>query len=303
MPNPKCTSCGKTVYSVEDVRIGDMHFHKWCVRCQGMEGDAVCGLALTLKTANGIGGKIYCNKHKPVDKPTALTVEGSMALSNAKRNNEMTRDVKMVNNEKLGTGDVGHQGVLDMHHSNAVTAHENARNLVNDQRVDKAERGTQSADTMALTNAKNAPKIDTVNQQISKGSGKNLQTADGMATTNALNAPKVGVVNEQIRARGNSVNAQVADMATTNAMKAPKAGGPVNEQIRSTDKPSQVADITTQSALNAPKAGGPVNEQIRSTDKPSQVADMTMETALNAPNSTTLVNEQVRAGGSHQYRG
>ena len=43
-----------------------------------------CGLKLTLKTANNVGGKVYCDKHKPVDKPTATTVEGSMSLANAR---------------------------------------------------------------------------------------------------------------------------------------------------------------------------------------------------------------------------
>lgn len=43
-----------------------------------------CGLKLTLKTANNILDKVFCAKHTPKDKPTATTVDGNMALANAK---------------------------------------------------------------------------------------------------------------------------------------------------------------------------------------------------------------------------
>merc|ERR1712137_1136114 len=160
MSNPKCVVCSKTAYPLETVRYQENAYHKLCFRCQE-EG---CGTSLTLKGANGVGSKDFCNKHKPVDKPTATTVEGSMSLSNAK------------------------------------AAHANAQTLVSNE------------------------------QRAAPGCDKNLQVAD-MATTNAKNAPKVATVNDQVRAGAGERNAQVADLTTSNAQNAPK-NSTVNDQIR-----------------------------------------------------------------------
>lgn len=43
-----------------------------------------CSVLLNLKTYTGVGNRIYCKTHVPKDKPTSLTVDGSMSLSNAK---------------------------------------------------------------------------------------------------------------------------------------------------------------------------------------------------------------------------
>eukprot|EP01101_Sappina_pedata_P006943 TRINITY_DN356_c0_g1_i1.p2 TRINITY_DN356_c0_g1~~TRINITY_DN356_c0_g1_i1.p2 ORF type:complete len:175 (+),score=74.75 TRINITY_DN356_c0_g1_i1:26-526(+) len=87
--------------------------------------------------------------------------------------------------------------------------------------------GNQSTKDKIFQNAVDAPKLDTVNQQI-RGVGKNSQVPD-MAAQTAINAPKLDVINEQIRGTGK--NSQVPDLTHQTAVSAPKLGN-VNEQIR-----------------------------------------------------------------------
>lgn len=77
--NRDCSICGKSVYPIEEIKAIDKVFHKGCFKCQ----DPECSLTLNLKTFKGAGGKVYCQKHVPSTKPTQLTVQGSMAMSNA----------------------------------------------------------------------------------------------------------------------------------------------------------------------------------------------------------------------------
>mmetsp|Transcript_24578 Transcript_24578/g.52935 ORF Transcript_24578/g.52935 Transcript_24578/m.52935 type:complete len:208 (-) Transcript_24578:65-688(-) len=195
MSNPKCLVCTKTVYPMEAIRYKDNAYHKLCFKCQ----EPGCGLKLTLKTANNILDKVFCAKHTPKDKPTATTVDGNMALANAKN----APKVAVVSNEKRGDNmekPAGFtvEGSLEM--SRAKEAHKNAQALVSNE------------------------------QRAAPGGDKNCQVAD-MATINAKNAPKVGTVNEQVRAGAGERNAQVADLSTTNAMNAPK-NSTINEQVR-----------------------------------------------------------------------
>jgi len=72
-----CSACGKTVYPIEEVRAVDKAWHKGCFKCEG-EG---CNVTLNLKNFKASGGKVYCVKHVPVVKPTA--VHDSLAMKNA----------------------------------------------------------------------------------------------------------------------------------------------------------------------------------------------------------------------------
>jgi len=77
--NSSCAICAKSVYPIEEIKAMDKVYHKGCFKCQ----DPECSLTLSLKTFKGAGGKVYCQKHVPAAKPTQLTVQGSMAMSNA----------------------------------------------------------------------------------------------------------------------------------------------------------------------------------------------------------------------------
>lgn len=267
MPNPKCDTCGKTVYPLEAISDQGKTWHKFCFKCQGVEGDAACGLKLTLKTYTGVGGKIFCPKHTPKDKPTSVTVDGSLSLSNAKN----APKVDTYNKEKRGDNMERPAQVTvedSLHMSHAKKSHEQARTLVsNEQRAKGMERNAQVLD-YAHTSAKAAPKVATVNDQVRgpDAGARNAQVADYKMSA-AMNAPKVDTVNQQVR-RTEHTNAQVLDMAHESARNAPK-NATVNDQIRATEhKNAQVLDMAHENARNAPKSDT-VNEQVRKTEHSS----------------------------------
>jgi len=92
-----CASCGKTVYPIEEIRAMDQTFHKGCFRCQE-EG---CGILLNLKTFKGSGGKIYCVKHTPTVKPTAVPVSGNLATLNAANAPKLQKAQGIKKNERM----------------------------------------------------------------------------------------------------------------------------------------------------------------------------------------------------------
>eukprot|EP00276_Gloeochaete_wittrockiana_P023647 CAMPEP_0184368550 /NCGR_PEP_ID=MMETSP1089-20130417/161734_1 /TAXON_ID=38269 ORGANISM="Gloeochaete wittrockiana, Strain SAG46.84" /NCGR_SAMPLE_ID=MMETSP1089 /ASSEMBLY_ACC=CAM_ASM_000445 /LENGTH=307 /DNA_ID=CAMNT_0026710859 /DNA_START=29 /DNA_END=952 /DNA_ORIENTATION=- len=293
MVNPKCESCGKTVYPLEAITVGEKTWHKPCFKC-AEEG---CGIRLNLKsyTIAGSGGTVYCNKHVPKDKPTAVTVEGSMSYSNAVN----APKVALVNSEKRGDSmekPIGSTVEGDLHLTRAKEAHQHSRVLFNGEKLatPEAEHNLQVAD-MSLSNAINAPKIATVNDQVRAGAGeRNAQVAD-MSMSNAINAPKVATINDQVRAGAGERNAQVADMSMSNAINAPKVAT-INDQVRAGagERNAQVADMSLSNALNAPKVGT-INEQVRAGagERNAQVADMSLSNAINAPKLDT-VNDQIK---------
>eukprot|EP01095_Lingulamoeba_sp_RSL-Kostka_P012191 TRINITY_DN4782_c0_g1_i1.p1 TRINITY_DN4782_c0_g1~~TRINITY_DN4782_c0_g1_i1.p1 ORF type:complete len:213 (-),score=82.92 TRINITY_DN4782_c0_g1_i1:134-772(-) len=197
MPNPKCVICAKTVYPMEAITAIGKTWHKPCFKCQG-EG---CGIRLTLKSYTGVGGKVYCKKCVPKDKPTSLTVNQSMSMSNAIN----APKVDVVSNEKRGAegveNPIGSTVEGDLHLSRAKEAHANSRKLVNNQRLaqEEDEKNCQAVD-YSLNNAINAPKLATVNQQVklNEEDSKNSQVAD-MSLNNAIKAPKLDTVNEQVK--------------------------------------------------------------------------------------------------------
>ena len=67
MPAAKCAICGKTAYPLESVTAIEKTYHKSCFKC------CVCRLQLNLTNFVGEDGKVYCKKHAPVAKATAVT--------------------------------------------------------------------------------------------------------------------------------------------------------------------------------------------------------------------------------------
>lgn len=58
-----CLLCNKKVYEYERIKFNDLLFHKFCLKC------STCSKTLNVKTAEMIGGTLYCNVHLPKDKP------------------------------------------------------------------------------------------------------------------------------------------------------------------------------------------------------------------------------------------
>ena len=78
MSTAPCNKCGKTVYPTEKIEAAGGAFHKGCFKCN----EDTCGTGLTLKTFKAHAGQIYCAKHVPAPKSTAIA--DSMSIMHAK---------------------------------------------------------------------------------------------------------------------------------------------------------------------------------------------------------------------------
>jgi len=65
MASSKCKGCQKTLYSNDPSwSVEGSKWHKGCFKC------SECKVTLVLRNAQVLKGVIYCEKHKPTDKPT-----------------------------------------------------------------------------------------------------------------------------------------------------------------------------------------------------------------------------------------
>lgn len=162
---------------------------------------------------------------------------------------------------------------------------------------------TSVVSSVELDRAKNAPKLDTVNQQ-KRGDGMENPTVtnDSLSVQNAKNAPKLATVNQQKRGdsmenptvTNESMSIQNAKSAHANSQKLH------NDQVRNVDVPTSVIDYQLQNAINAPKLAT-VNEQKRgdSMESPTVTNDsMSIQNAKGAHAiAQKLHNDQVRGTG------
>jgi len=192
MPTEKCPVCGKTVYPLESIAVGEKFYHKLCFKCE----EPNCGIKLELKTATIINNKVLCSKHVPKDKPTQVPVDMSMHLSNALN----APKVGVVNDQvrEIGTDRKG-TGALSMAQQNAMEAPKVG--VVNDQvREIGTDRKGTGALSMAQQNAMEVPKVGVVNEQVREiGTDRKGTGALSMAQQNALDAPKVDIPNPHIK--------------------------------------------------------------------------------------------------------
>jgi len=152
---------------------------------------------------------------------------------------------------------------------------------------------TSTADRADLNRIKDAPKLDTVNQQFRGelvGQKTNIDM-ESASIKNATSAPKIDTVNQQFRGEmvGQKSNIDMESAAIKNATAAPKVNT-VNEQFRG-ELVGQKSNIDMESgaiknALAAPKVNT-VNEQLRG-ELAGQAPLLDLESsaiknALNAP--------------------
>ncbi|KAK5578448.1 hypothetical protein RB653_008119 [Dictyostelium firmibasis] len=118
------------------------------------------------------------------------------------------------------------------------------------------EKTHTTADDLVTKNALNAPKVDTVNEQLRGGNEKPQTSTEDLVTKNALKAPKLDNVNNQVRGVSDSAPLTSSDdLVTKNALKAPKLDN-VNNQVRGTSAmgpQTGIDDLATANALKAPK--------------------------------------------------
>ncbi|KXS18935.1 hypothetical protein M427DRAFT_95618, partial [Gonapodya prolifera JEL478] len=91
--------CTKAVYPTEKIDAAGKVFHKACFKCS----DGECGITLSLKTFKAHEGAVYCDKHVP--KPRATAVADSVATVHATSAPKKTAEglAKTV----VGTGEPG----------------------------------------------------------------------------------------------------------------------------------------------------------------------------------------------------
>ncbi|EFA75186.1 LIM-type zinc finger-containing protein [Heterostelium album PN500] len=123
--------------------------------------------------------------------------------------------------------------------------------------------GTQSTDSLGLANPINAPKLDTVNQQVRGDSGKTQVGLDSMHISKPVNAPKLDTVNDQVRGDGGKTQVGLDSIHIAKPVSAPKLDT-VNDQVRGDGGKTQVGldSIHIAKPLDAPKLDG-VMHQVR----------------------------------------
>lgn len=256
-----CEVCTKSVYPLEAVVVQEKTYHKICFKCQ----DPECGITLTLKTAqsHAATGKVYCAKHYPKEKATAVT--SSVELDRAKNAPKLAT----VNQQKRG------DGMENPTVSNDSLQIQNAKNApklatVNQQkRGDGMENPNVTTESMQIQNAKtahsNAQKLHNDNL---RGTGDVPTSVIGYELENQINAPKLATVNQQKRGDSmesptvthDAMHIQNAKIAHSNAQKLH------NDNVRGTGEVphSSIQDISIDRALNAPKVDV-TSPQIRGT--------------------------------------
>jgi len=103
----KCETCGKSVYPVEALNVGDTAFHKGCFKC------TVCGIRLTIEKYVLRDKKIHCQKCNPLQKQVGSAV--TWESENAKKAEALKRDAAVGVKNIIRSGDRGTQSAVDFH--------------------------------------------------------------------------------------------------------------------------------------------------------------------------------------------
>eukprot|EP01102_Stenamoeba_stenopodia_P020494 TRINITY_DN799_c0_g1_i1.p1 TRINITY_DN799_c0_g1~~TRINITY_DN799_c0_g1_i1.p1 ORF type:complete len:244 (+),score=73.10 TRINITY_DN799_c0_g1_i1:98-829(+) len=155
------------------------------------------------------------------------------------------------------------------------------------------DKPTATADRHDLNTIKNAPKPETVNQQVrgELAGQASKEGVDSVGIGGRINAPKVDKVNQQVRGElaGQKPQEDVNSLRLQNALNAPKPDV-VNEQVRGAlagQKPSVDAEaLNIKNALAAPKPET-INEQVRGAlagQKPqTDINSLGIQSATTAP--------------------
>ncbi|KAJ3174510.1 hypothetical protein HDU87_007101 [Geranomyces variabilis] len=103
MSSEKCGTCDKTVYATEKIEAAGKHYHKGCFKCS----DPNCNIQLNLKTFQVQNNDIWCGKHVPVPKATA--VADSVSVLHAKH--APKKATEGLHKTSVGTGETPTYGL------------------------------------------------------------------------------------------------------------------------------------------------------------------------------------------------
>ncbi|KAJ3286785.1 hypothetical protein HK104_008872 [Borealophlyctis nickersoniae] len=112
MSSQVCGSCSKTVYQTEKVEAGNKWYHKGCFKCS----DPACNVQLTLKTFKVVNNQIWCEKHVP--KPKATAVADSVSVMHAMH--APKKAAEGLHKAQVGTGETPTYGLDNMSTQHAL---------------------------------------------------------------------------------------------------------------------------------------------------------------------------------------
>ncbi|RKO97923.1 hypothetical protein CXG81DRAFT_15942 [Caulochytrium protostelioides] len=114
MASEPCNACTKKVYHAEKIEAADAWYHKGCFKCS----DTACGIQLTLKSFKVAESQVWCEKHLP--KPKATAVADTLATVHALRAPKKTAEG--LHKTHVGIGEavsLGVDSVLVQHATHA----------------------------------------------------------------------------------------------------------------------------------------------------------------------------------------
>eukprot|EP01090_Pellita_catalonica_P006734 TRINITY_DN17050_c0_g1_i1.p1 TRINITY_DN17050_c0_g1~~TRINITY_DN17050_c0_g1_i1.p1 ORF type:complete len:160 (+),score=27.82 TRINITY_DN17050_c0_g1_i1:35-481(+) len=134
----KCDACAKSIYP-NDAQWADRgkKWHRQCFKC------SECKTKLVLRNAQIVGGVIFCERHKPVDKPTQTA--DRMDIAESKRAGKLTAEAHDVNTNVRG--ELAGQGSQEGVDSIGIGGRMQAGKVAQDARSDSANaqiKGQQS---------------------------------------------------------------------------------------------------------------------------------------------------------------
>ena len=148
MPAAKCAICGKTAYPLESVTAIEKTYHKSCFKC------CVCRLQLNLTNFVGEDGKVYCKKHAPVAKATAVT--DTVAMRQAA--NAPKRVAEGLGTAQKGTGEKPRVGTDTLAMRQAANAPKRVAEGLGRVQKGTGDKATAVTDDVSMQHAKAAPK-------------------------------------------------------------------------------------------------------------------------------------------------
>jgi len=148
MPAAKCAICGKTAYPLESVNAVEKTYHKACFKC------SVCRLQLNLTNFVGDEGKVYCKKHAPVAKATAVT--DTVAIRQA--THAPKRTAEGLGTAQKGTGEKPRVGNDSFTMQHARAAPKRTAEGLGTVQKGTGDKATAVTDDFGMQHAKSAPR-------------------------------------------------------------------------------------------------------------------------------------------------
>ncbi|KAI8921257.1 hypothetical protein PhCBS80983_g02507 [Powellomyces hirtus] len=142
----KCGKCEKTVYPTEKVEAASKWYHKGCFKCS----DQNCNIQLNLKTFQVVNEQIWCQKHAP--QPKATAVADAVSVMHAKHAPKKASEG--LHKTTVGTGETPSYGLDTLGTQHALLVpRKSAENLGTAQKGDRTREQARQGSNGSLNNS------------------------------------------------------------------------------------------------------------------------------------------------------